>query len=188
MKDKKLIKLIKDGEHKKVFTVLYEYFPVIKTHVCSKGGSDDEAKDIFQEALLITYKNIQKVDFKLICSIQTYVYSVCKNIWNDHLRKAQKWTNGLPEKELEKVDQSGIEEALAKEQKFKTLDQVLLQIGERCLDIFKRYYYQKQSMREIAEALAYSSEKVAKNQKYKCLERARKIASEKMFNPQKISL
>ena len=56
------------------------------------------------------------------------------------------------------------------------LQEQIANLGERCFGLLKLYYFEKLSMRSIAEAMGFGSDRSAKTQKYKCLERARKMA------------
>ncbi len=48
------------------------------------------------------------------------------------------------------------------------------QLGERCQEILRRFYYEKQSMKEIAEVFQLT-EASAKNEKYRCMQRLNKL-------------
>ena len=118
------------------------------------------------------YKKASAPAFELTASISTYVYSVARFLWKDELKK-----NGLKydTAEVENLKfESELEEIAQKEKKFQVMEEVLNSIGEKCLEILQLFYYKGFSMKEIARQVDLKSEKVAKNQKYKCLERARK--------------
>jgi hypothetical protein len=59
------------------------------------------------------------------------------------------------------------------EAKIACAEKALETIGEKCWHILKAFYYEGLSMAKIALQFGFSSEKSAKNQKYKCLERAK---------------
>lgn len=63
---------------------------------------------------------------------------------------------------------------------FEQLELVVKQLGNKCQEILKQFYFLKASMKSIASNLGYSSVNAAKTQKYKCLERAKKLAVESM--------
>ena len=76
--------------------------------------------------------------------------------------------------DLVEAEESDLEEFLKKESKFEKLEKVLQDIGDRCLQLLILFYYRSLSMQEIADNMDFSSAKLAKNQKYKCMERAKK--------------
>jgi hypothetical protein len=50
---------------------------------------------------------------------------------------------------------------------------LLISWVKKCKQLLILFYFKKKSFREIAAALAFSDEKVAKNQKYRCLQKAK---------------
>ena len=75
--------------------------------------------------------------------------------------------------EFTSEEESEFQEAIEREAKFKQIESVLTQIGDKCLQLLKLFYYEGLSMKIIASKVGLKSEKIAKNQKYKCLERAK---------------
>jgi len=75
--------------------------------------------------------------------------------------------------ELTSEEETGLQEAVEREEKFIQIESALSQIGEKCLNLLKFFYYDGLSMKAIAIKVGLKSESVAKNQKYKCLERAK---------------
>jgi RNA polymerase sigma factor (sigma-70 family) len=176
MSDYKIIQQARTGKREKAFVQLYRGFPAVKKLILSSGGTAEEAEDVFQEALIIFYKKAIHPEFRLTASISTYVYSVARFLWKDELKK-----KGLKygSEEVENLKfESELEEIAQKEKKFQVMEEALKSIGEKCLMILQLFYYKGFSMKEIARQVDLKSEKVAKNQKYKCLERARKRALE----------
>ena len=173
MDDKKIVQLLQEGKRSQAFLKLYSGYPPIEKLILSKGGSKEDAKDVFQEALVVFYQKAKKSEFILTASISTYLYSVCRFIWKDELIKRNKREFIDFDIELEDADKEELLEVLEKESKFKLVEEVLAHIGEKCLKLLSSFYYNNLSMKEIASRFELKSENVAKNQKYKCLERAK---------------
>ena len=183
MNDKKIMELIRNGRHSTALDMLYEGYRPIRKFIISHGGSDDDARDTFQEALIIFCQKAVHPDFQLSAKVSTYLFSVCKYLWKDKLQKENRYVHHH-NFELE-ADVTDIMEAHHEEEKYKFLDKVLDSIGERCKEILQAYYFSKWSMQTIAEKFGYGSEASAKNQKYKCLERAKELAKkEQLFHNQ----
>ncbi|HMP88139.1 MAG TPA: sigma-70 family RNA polymerase sigma factor, partial [Lacibacter sp.] len=58
---------------------------------------------------------------------------------------------------------------------FVMMDKALQHLGEPCKSLLEAYYVQKKQMLEIAEHFGYTNADNAKNQKYKCLMRLKKL-------------
>lgn len=179
MNDQKIVQYIQEEKRTKAFVQLYKGFPVVNKLIQSKGGTKEEAEDVFQEALIIFYKKAKEPEFKLTSAISTYLYSVSRFLWKD--RQKLKKINVDVGNEATVSDGENIEELLDQEKNYQLVEEVLKTIGEKCLKILQLFYYSGFSMREIARQVDLKSEKVAKNQKYKCLERARKKLSQIQF-------
>jgi len=63
-----------------------ENFPVILRMVQQNNGSDDDAKDLFQEAMIILYEKVQQGDFDLYSKLKTFLYAVCRRLWQKKLQ------------------------------------------------------------------------------------------------------
>lgn len=172
MSNEELLELIRKKQHSKAFYRLYKYLPVIKKMIVSKGGSKQDAEDIFQESLIVLCRKAENPGFALTSSIDTYLYSVCFFLWKNEMRKRNKIITSDTEPEI-KAEESDIHELLEKENRFRQAEESLKKLGEKCLELLQLFYVKMMSMKDIAGKMGFSSEKIAKNQKYKCLERAR---------------
>ena len=58
---------------------------------------------------------------------------------------------------------------------FQAMDKAIGSLGEPCKSLLEAYYLEKKTMQEIALSFGYTNAENAKNQKYKCLVRLKKI-------------
>ena len=169
MKNEVLLKLIQT-KPEKAFSRLYKVFPDVQKYVLANSGSTMEAEDIFQEGLIIFYKKVNQKEFQANGSLEGFLYQICKFCWNNEIRKKEK------EQKLEKSDfelDSDLDELIQKESQLIQIESILKNLGAKCQEIIRLFYHKAMSMSQIAKKLDYRNEKTAKNQKYKCLERAR---------------
>lgn len=176
MNDQEIIILLKSGKESTALKSLYENFTQIKSMIIKSGGSKDEAEEIFQRALLVFLENVRKPGFELTSSIGTYLYSTCRFMFYDKKRsqlKEQKYIQEALKVSSEDLDSKlEIEE---REQRFEKMNSIISQLGERCKELLHKFYVENKNMKTIAVEMGLSSDKVAKNQKYKCIERAKKL-------------
>ncbi|MDW5288037.1 sigma-70 family RNA polymerase sigma factor [Formosa sp. PL04] len=170
MNDKKILELFKAGQREKAFSKLYGLYPKIEALILSKGGQKQDASDVFQEALIILNRNLEKSDFKLTSSFYTYLYSVSRFIWKDSQKKLTKDT-------LQSFNTTETEQfhSVLEEHKYQRAERAFLELGERCQQLLQLFYNKAMSFKEIAHVMQFKSEKIAKNQKYKCLTKAKDI-------------
>jgi RNA polymerase sigma factor (sigma-70 family) len=174
MDNTKLIELIRSGNNQTALKELYKSFPSICHFIKMHGGNEDEAKDIFQESLFIFYRNVQRTDFQLTAALNTYLFSICKYLWKDELKKK----NRIVSYEVKDAPVEDLDDSKDAEHKSAWLDKVIQSLGAKCIEILQLFYYQKLSMEQIATQLDYKNTDTVKTQKYKCIERAKQMAKE----------
>ena len=174
MSDQKILEFFKTGQREKAFRQLYNLYPKIEKLILSKGGRKQDASDVFQEALIVLYRKLQSSDFVLTASFYTYLYSVSRYIWSDTLKQnSNPKTSGTQNE----IDDSQVEivKTVQEEKKYQLAENAFSELGERCQQLLLMFYYKKMSFKTIAESMQFKSEKIAKNQKYKCLQKAKDI-------------
>jgi RNA polymerase sigma factor (sigma-70 family) len=174
MTDQQLIEALKGQKQEKAFLKLYAHYPKVEKLVREFGGTRDDAKDVYQEGLIILYNKVTAADFKLTSQLGTYLYSVCRFVWMDHLRKKGKRQEQKLNEELGVAFTDEMEETLEKESRLQRIEDTLSLVGEKCRKLLQLFYYRGKSMKEVMKMLGYASEDTAKTQKYKCLEQAKR--------------
>ncbi len=181
MSDEIAVQHIKSGDQK-ALSLLYEHNRseflrwLQKDYHCPL----DDAKDLYQVAVLIVYNNIQqgKLNY-LTSSLKTYLFAVGKNLAHEWNRKMQK-NLSLDQDDLLKIiveeeNQNGV-----LDDNLERVHVCLEKIGQPCKQLLEWYYFFKKTMEEITTLMNYKNNDSAKNQKYKCMERLRKIYEEEL--------
>ncbi len=173
--EKLLLEGLAHDDKKAIETIYKQNYNTIQSFIVNNNGSVDDARDLFQEAMIVLYEKAKTGDFELSCQIKTYLYSVARRLWLKKLQSQQKFSDQIShiaetvpiEDELEKHEQTTMNLHL--------MEKALLNLGEPCKSLLEAYYLQKRNMEEIAENFGYTNANNAKNQKYKCLMRLKKI-------------
>jgi len=151
-----------------------ENYVMILKLVVNNSGTEQEAKDVYQEAIIHFYERLSQPDFELTCKIKTYLYAVCRKLWLQRLAQRNKFLRIEEGERVAEVD-SAVSEMEAKEKNFTVMGQSLDKLGEPCRSILEDYYLKGASMDEITEKFGYTNADNTKNQKYKCLQRLKKF-------------
>ena len=159
-----------------VLKMLYqENFPKIENYVLNNNGTAEEAKDIYQEAFIAVWRNIQLDKFTPAngTSLSGYLYQVAKNKWLDHLRSGH-YKNIVSLNGHENGTQAI--EALPDNQQayLAAVRASFTKLGNNCRELLNRFYFQQESLRTIAIAFQWT-EATAKNNKYRCLQQLREL-------------
>ena len=177
-----LIDQLKKGDRGAMKMLYNSAFAQCASLVMSNNGSREDAKDFFQEALVVLITNLKKPGFELKCAPATYLYSVVRNKWLKRHSKEKKTGLSLiidnPDYNYVAVAEDEIEEKQELETKHELIAKVLKeQLKEDCRKVIIAFYYKKLSMQEIAEQMDYTA-KFAKVKKNRCMGHLRKQVRE----------
>jgi len=149
-----------------------ETFPKVAKFVANRGGTFDDAKDIFQDALVILYEKSasEKLVFE---SPERYLIGIAKHLWirkfNDDHKKVRldemEKTISIPEDYYESEEPR--------------LTSLLELTGRKCLQLLRAFYYDNLPLDQIKTAFGFSTTHSVSAQKFKCIEKMRNIVQEK---------
>ena len=151
------------------------YFPMVLQFILNNNGDEDDAKDVYQEGIIVLYNKIKGGNFELSSKLKTYIYSVCRRIWLKKLSQASKKTNNISDFEDVIAVEVDVEYHEEKDLQFEKMGSALTNLGEPCKTIIQDFYINNLSMQEICEKFGYTNTDNAKTQKYKCLQRLKKL-------------
>ena len=178
LSDNEYIEGLRLSDNAVIRAVYKKFYPAIMRMVLSNNGTEQEAKDVFQESILVLYHHVQKQNFVLSCALQTYLYSVAKRLWLKQLSK-KSGTLKLDERFYESRDFADAENEVdvyeEREQNLDRMHESIGQLGEPCKTLLEDFYIARLGMDELAEKFGYTNADNAKNQKYKCLQRLKKL-------------
>ncbi len=171
-----VIEQIKPQTQEELFVKLYEMaFPQVAGFIHKMGGSFDEAKDIFQDGLVIYYE--KRIGGNTLTTVddKAYLLGICRHLWYKyyHENKLKQALEHTPDLKLTEEHTPKVSEDILR---FVELS------GKKCLDLLKAFYYDKLNMKELATRFGFSGERSATVQKYKCLEKVRITIRDKSLN------
>ena len=170
--DEQLLEAIKQGGTARE-TALREIYRdanlqrMVTAYVRNHRGDATEGQDMFHEGIIVLDRNIRAGKFRGESSLKGYLYSICRFLWMNQMRKLShvKPVAEMPFENEADLDTPEVQ-VVAQERK-DLLNRLLGELGERCqriLELWKLSY----SMEEIAETLGFSSADMARKAKYRC--------------------
>lgn len=152
-------------------------FNSILSLVTKNNGSYDDARDIFQEAMVILFEKARSGSFRLSSQLSTYLYAVCRKLWLKRLQLQGRYyvSSDYEIDEHNLSVQEDTEDAKAKDATYTIMETALEKLGEPCKSLLESFYIHKKGMNELVEMFGYTNADNAKNQKYKCLMRLKKL-------------
>ena len=173
--ERTLLQGLARNDRKAVETIYKENYGTVQSLIINNNGTADDAKDIFQEAMIVLYEKARSGTFELNCLIKTYVYSVARRLWLKRLQQANRFNGEISGSEAAVPVEDDIGEHARRDAEFEMMEKAILSLGEPCKSLLEAFYLQKRNMQEIAGIFGYTNAENAKTQKYKCLVRLKKI-------------
>lgn len=160
MKDREILDRIGKGDERALDFLYKKYYKMMTNIVLKNNGTLDEAKDVYQEALVVFWQKAASGKLVLTSKISTYLYSICLNQWRKELDRKSRLSN-------EEVDQEEFQ-SHEEQERYKIVMQCIGELGETCKRILTYYYFEGLNMSDIAEKMNFANTDTAKTKKYKC--------------------
>ena len=137
-----------------------------------KGAEREDAEDVFQEALLVLVKKIQRQEFRNESGLKTFLKGIARNVWlsqqrSDERRKVREtsYMHGGDEVEAPKLWRES----------HKEFSELLDILGEGCKTLLIKFYFEEMDMEVLARQFNYKSIQVLRNRKVLCLKKLREL-------------
>ncbi|GAL86859.1 hypothetical protein MYP_4089 [Sporocytophaga myxococcoides] len=168
LNDKEILKAIRTGDNESVLSNLYkDVLPHIKKYIISNSGSYEDAKDIFQDTVVIFYNQVKLNRFDERKEIGAFMYSVARNLWINKAKRDNKLVNTAEFDDSEEEGMDVLADMITAE-KAKAIEDLMERVGEECKKLLMYTIYDKVSLKEIAVKMGYSSDQVVKTYSYRC--------------------
>jgi RNA polymerase sigma factor (sigma-70 family) len=151
------------------------YFPMVLQLILNNNGNEDDAKDVYQEAIIVLYNKVKRGDFELSSKLKTYIYSICRRLWLKRLKQLNRYGGDIKDFQEYLPVEDEIEKHQDRDMQLNKMENALKLLGEPCKTIMEDFYMHSKSMQEICERFGYTNADNAKTQKYKCLQRLKKL-------------
>ena len=181
--DAELIRGAQRGDRAAFEELVRQYDHAVLRLALHLTGSEQDARDISQDAFLKAYRNLGS--FRFECSFYTWIYRIVTNLCLDHLRKRQVRKEDAPVvtdsdgEEYSIIDQvaddrSGAspERDLMRRELGARIGRALTRLTPRERMVFEMKHYQGLKLRTIGEALS-TTEETAKNTLFRATQKLR---------------
>ena len=123
--DSELIDGLKNNNGTLIRLLYKKFFGIILKFVVTNNGTEQDAKDVYQNSILVLYNNCKKPEFQLNCQLQTYIFSVAKRLWLKQIGKDKRLTRLTEESTTyDLVDVSGdIQTSEEREQEIEIMEE-----------------------------------------------------------------
>jgi len=170
--DKKLVEGLRKGDNKTLNYLYQNYFSTVKSHIIKNSGTEQDAYDIFQDALMVVFKKFQHNGVELSSDLKGYVFGIARKLWCNQLRTRKDTIDYekeiMDDVELEKLLETPIEQIV--QRSFLKLPKDQQKVLSMHMEGF--------SYDKIALEMGYKSASYARRKKYLCKEELVKLIKE----------
>lgn len=158
----------KDGS---VLDFIYgNYYFRIQSFINRNSGNDDDAQDIFQDAILVIFQKLRKEEIVLSCTFGTYLYSICRLLWLKQLKINSKRKTFIEESEETVTLDDSLDVIHDKNGRYNLYLEHFGKLSYNCQKILE-LFLARISLKEIARVLGLKSEQYVKKRKFICKEK-----------------
>lgn len=155
----------------KVLTLIYkDYYPGISTYIRNNGGTSDDAKDIFQESLIVIFRQIEEKSIDIKSGFENYLFGIARLIWLKFLRSRDIHNRSVAQLNEPDITYHPADEIIEDDLELRFFRKHFLEMGEECQKLLK-LSASDISNDTIAKMLGYKNEQVVRNMKYKFKEK-----------------
>jgi RNA polymerase sigma factor (sigma-70 family) len=173
--DAKILDLIRTGDEKALVTLYESNRKPIAAYIARNSGTTEDAQDVLQESLVILWERIRAGRFEYKAQLNTFIYATVRNLWSQRLRKKKHLSSAEIDPEAHEDQSPSVLDSLISTEQVEMVRDALVTIGEQCRKLLLLFYWEEQTMEEIAVRLKFANADTAKAKKYQCkkaLERA----------------
>ncbi|MBL4657838.1 MAG: sigma-70 family RNA polymerase sigma factor [Flavobacteriales bacterium] len=180
--DEEILKAIQDGASEKPLTFLYETVqPKIKAWILQNNGDEEEAQDIFQDAVIAFYRYVTTGQFKQEYSIAGFIFQVSKNMWINRVKQKNKLTGDIEQHVNLRTEETDFDVQTITQDRAEIIQEILSRLGERCKELLTYSIFHNMSMKDISKKMNFSNANTAKTKNYKCKQRLIKLVKDNEY-------
>lgn len=160
MNETEIFERIQNGDEKALEFLYKKYYRMMTKIVITNSGTEEEARDVYQDALVVFWQKATSGNLVMTAKISTYIYSICLNLWRKELDRKKRLSHE------EKDSPVSIDTETAERNRI--MAECIDQLGDTCKKVIMYYYFEEMSMQDIADKLGFANTDTAKTKKYKC--------------------
>ncbi|MCB0687019.1 MAG: sigma-70 family RNA polymerase sigma factor [Saprospiraceae bacterium] len=142
----------------------------VVSFVRNNSGNSEEGIDIFHEGIIAMDDNVRKDKYRGDGNLKAYLYSICRFLWLNRLKKDKRMVYTEDANTLDQVNVETPESLSLEDEQKNILNDLLGRLGDKCqqiLEMWKLSY----SMEEIAEKVGLDNAGIARRQRYNCYQK-----------------
>ncbi len=178
--DAKILDLIRKGDDEGLVMLYKANRTPILTYVLRNSGTEADAEDLLQEALIVLWERIRTNRFEYNARLSTFIYATVKNMWRRRLARSRRESPADIEQDTGHIENATALDIMIESEEARRVHEALERLGEPCRTLLILFYWEDRSMEEIAAALHFANAETAKSKKYQCKKALQRLLKERV--------
>jgi RNA polymerase sigma factor (sigma-70 family) len=156
--DQRYITALMENDQRLIGEIYQRFAGKVKGMILSNNGTEDDAADVFQEALVDIYRKAASGNFTLTCPFEAFLIVICRNKWLSQLEKKQRQGVTFKDPEEYTIGTDVFREAeIVRQHQLRRnlLEQKFGQLGDGCKELLQ-LSWSGRSMEEVSDILKVS--------------------------------
>ena len=173
--DARILEGIRSGDESALEALYAANGRTITALVMRNKGSQDDAADVLQDALVILWERVRAGRYEHPAAIGTFLFATARNLWLRRLARARRESPAdMQGNDIPHDDPSALE-ALEEEEDLTAVHAALDTLGDPCRALLVLFYWEDAAMEEVARKLGFANAATAKSKKYQCKEQLKRL-------------
>ena len=166
MDNQQYISGLVNHDRKTIEKVYRIFFPKVRSFIYNNKGNEEDAKDVFNKALMQLTARIAVKQFE-VDSFEAYIFTACKNLWRKELnKKARLVVTNIDHTELNNSTENLANEIMEQE-RWELFQEKLKSIKEECRQILT-LFFNKVKGEDIQIKMNLSSATLVRQRVFRC--------------------
>lgn len=149
----------------------------MRNYILKNNGTEDDAKDVYQEAVITAWMNARKGKYQAQSKTSpgAYIYQIARHKWLDKLKsKTNRTTVRLVDEDKHHIAEDDVHLRDEREERIDYSVKLYNELGKQCKTVLKMFYFEKLSLKEIANELDKEPGSI-RTIKYRCMMKLREM-------------
>ncbi len=173
--DSKILDALRNGDEDALAELFTRNRSAITALVVRNRGDEDDAEDVLQEALVVLWERVRSGSYEYQAKLSTFLYAIAKNIWFRRLARQRREVEMPDEYDAADADAVLPSEDMEENERVLAVQQSMERIGNPCRELLVLFYWEENSMDEIAQKLGFANADTVKAKKYQCKKALEKL-------------
>jgi RNA polymerase sigma factor (sigma-70 family) len=173
--DSKVLDALRNGDEDALAGLFFRNRSAITALVVQNRGDEDDAEDVLQQALVVLWERVRDGSFEYRAKLSTFLYAIAKNIWFRRLARQRREVEMPDEYDAPDCETLLPSEEMEENERVLAVQQSMERIGYPCRELLLLFYWEENSMDEIAQKLGFANADTVKSKKYQCKKALEKL-------------